>query len=223
MFDDDDDWNGYWYGPPAFDWDDGDFYPRGDVDIDREVNIDNIENVEIDRDRRIGDTERTGERTGAWQPSHQQRSEARERIAARQPGGGAAGAREQLAARSGTGAREALAAAGARRPPGESLRLNDSALNARPDGPRATRAAESRGRASLERQSRPAQAQVRHGTRPAGVSAPRQKQVASRPAATRHAPALSRPSGGARAHAASSRGHRSARAVGGGRGGGGRR
>ena len=50
IFEDDDDWYGYWGPGPAYiDWDDGDFYPRRDVEIDGDVNID------IDRTRLEGE------------------------------------------------------------------------------------------------------------------------------------------------------------------------
>jgi hypothetical protein len=50
LFDDDDDWNGYWRGPPRFDWDDGDFYPRpGRPGINAGGDV----NINVDRDRPV--------------------------------------------------------------------------------------------------------------------------------------------------------------------------
>lgn len=52
IFDDDDPWNGYWRGPPPIDWDDADFNPRPrGINIDGDVNIDNDRFTNIERNR----------------------------------------------------------------------------------------------------------------------------------------------------------------------------
>ncbi len=40
IFDDDDDWDDYWRGPPPVDWNNDAFYPRPGVNVDGDVNID---------------------------------------------------------------------------------------------------------------------------------------------------------------------------------------
>ncbi|PZQ52303.1 MAG: hypothetical protein DI556_01185 [Rhodovulum sulfidophilum] len=82
IFDDDDDWDDYWHGPPRIDWDDDAVFPRRDIDVNGDVNID------VDRDRiRIGD--RDGDklrRDQEWKPDPERRDAARERVAARRDG-----------------------------------------------------------------------------------------------------------------------------------------
>ena len=108
IFDDDDHWHGYWgHGPAYIDWDDADLYPRRDVDIDGDVNID-IDRIDADGGR-IGDFDRDALRQdrremrreqGGWEPSPDQRARAQENIARRQgarlENGGAAGRLEGL-------------------------------------------------------------------------------------------------------------------------------
>lgn len=109
--DDDDDWGGYWRGPPRVDWDDGNFYPRPgrpNVDIGGDVNI-NVDRDGVDIDR-----------PAAWRPDPDRKKQARDRLAERdrKDGGGGealadrreggnAGGRDalkgKLAARSGDG------------------------------------------------------------------------------------------------------------------------
>jgi len=68
IFDDDDDWDDYWRGPPRVDWDDGYVYPRPGVNVEGDVNIDvDRDRVDIDRD-------------GAWRPARERRDEARDKI-----------------------------------------------------------------------------------------------------------------------------------------------
>ena len=74
IFDDDDDWDDYWHGPGPIDWDDHALYPRRDIDINGDVDID------VNRGR-IGD--RDGDelrRAREWKPDAAQRDAARERI-----------------------------------------------------------------------------------------------------------------------------------------------
>jgi len=81
IFDDDDDWNGYWRpGPPPIRWGGGGFYPRpwgaGRPDrnaIGNRVNIGNQVNIDVDRD-------------GRWNPDPRRRDDARDRLARRDPG-----------------------------------------------------------------------------------------------------------------------------------------
>jgi hypothetical protein len=127
IFDDDDDWDDYWDND-SIDWDDADFYPRPDIDID-DVNIDrgdinidrgeinrgdiNIDrdNLNIDRDNlnidrsrdrvRIGDNDGTRiDRGQAWRADPERREAARDRVAARdRPGQGQGGQRAAAEAR----------------------------------------------------------------------------------------------------------------------------
>jgi hypothetical protein len=88
IFDDDDDWDDYWRGPSAFDWDDDAFYPRRGLNVDGDVNVDIDRNrVNVDRDRVNVDRDRLdiGE-DGRFQPSDERRNAARDRLAARPPG-----------------------------------------------------------------------------------------------------------------------------------------
>jgi hypothetical protein len=91
--DDDDDWDDYWDGPRVIDWDDGEFYPRRDIDIDGGVNINSIDvdrrRAINDRDRlRIGDDDRPViDRHGAWRADPERRREAHDRLAAREADG----------------------------------------------------------------------------------------------------------------------------------------
>jgi hypothetical protein len=204
IFDDDDDWGGYW-GAPAFGWGAGAVYPRpgrGGIYVDGDVNIsrDN-DRVRIDR----GD---------AWQPEPRRADEARDRVAARSgtPRDTARpatrerdAARETLRARTESAARVDRPTAGggpvrpATREAGRPDARDGSGTLRRPDGPAGARATVQRPAASGARE------------RPA---------AAARPAPARQS-AFDRGAdrGGARASAASNRGSRSA--GGGGRSGGG--
>lgn len=118
IFDDDDDWDDYWRGPPRIDWNDRDFYPRPGVDIGGDVNIDiDRGNLDLDRgpafrpDRDRADRAREkiagrGERARpATRPARDgSRDAARERLNARNGGGGA----DALRQRAGNGAAAAL-------------------------------------------------------------------------------------------------------------------
>jgi len=216
IFDDDDDWDDYWRGPPPIHWDDDDFRPRPDIDVNGDVNIDRSR----DRNRvRIGDRPGVG---GGWEPSADQRAAAQDRLAARQATGAgrarpAAGLdqaqRDRIKARGDAadvqGKLQAKApAAGGRaaRPPAK--RQADSALAPGRGDRVETHRAAARGSTSLKRDQKPAVAKQRAST------AAHAKQV-SRPAANRTPPraapakasVLKKQGGGQRARAASSRGH----------------
>jgi hypothetical protein len=113
IFDDDDDWDGYWGDGPNIDWDDGDFNARPGINVDGDVNIDRerIRNVDrdtvnIDRDRIGGQVDR--DRDGArWKPDATKQADARARLEERkgkEGGPKAAAAKDKIAARSGGGA-----------------------------------------------------------------------------------------------------------------------
>jgi uncharacterized membrane protein YgcG len=214
IFDDDDDWDDYWHGPPPFDWDDDAFYPGGDIEIDGDVNID------IDRDR-IGDGEGPlADRDGAWEPDPERREAAREKLAARDPAGRRPG-QEKLELRSGradSGAVAKLEAAGAKRPQATMPSIGDSALKPRPGGRDAANRAGARGERSVSgdrsRASAGASPTVRQ---PKNVSRSKQAKPTVRKSSSSRSSALKRSSSGGKARAASSRGRGSAR------GGGGRR
>ncbi len=103
LFDDDDDWgDDYWHGPSHIDWDDGDFDPRPDVNIDGDVNVNRGRFTNVDRDRVNIDRDRAQDRIGGldedalrkahdkgWKPSDQRQQAARDKIAARKTEGGA--------------------------------------------------------------------------------------------------------------------------------------
>jgi hypothetical protein len=83
IFDDDDDWNGYW-GCRNCGWGGGGIYPYPgggiDIDVDGNVNIGNDINIGG------GDRDRPGD--GSWRPKPETRDEAREKISQkREPGG----------------------------------------------------------------------------------------------------------------------------------------
>jgi len=152
LFDDDDDWNdGYWYGPPRFDWGDGGFYPRPGLNVDGDVTI-NVDRDGIDIDR--------GDR---FTPDRDRAEEARDRLSNRGAGDGAvrdrpanagggdrAAARDRIAARSEGGARPSRPAGGDREAAAARLRERSgagggAALRRDGDGPLAARRAENRG------------------------------------------------------------------------------
>jgi hypothetical protein len=216
IFDDDDDWGGYW-GAPAFGWGGGAIYPRpgrGGIYVDGDVNIDRSrDRVRADgrepwraepgrRDEARARVEQRGEprREGA-RPETRERDAARDRIGARTEGG----ARVERPAAGGGAARPAPREAA--RPAG----AGGSGFAGRQEGLSGARAAADRGAVSAARQA-PAAANR--------AAAPRQA-APSRQIAPSRQTAFDRGGdrSGARASAASSRGARSA---GGGGGGGGR-
>jgi len=248
IFDDDDDWHGYW-GPDEvhIDWDDGQIYdrPDRDIDIEGDVNIDRdrvrIDRGDVDLDRtdfdaaaaraRIGDRDPHRDREH-WTPDPARREAARDKLAARAPAGDRPAAEAlragggALAGAGGAAARDRLEAASARRPPA-AARPGASHDIFRPEagGAAAARAARDRGGASLgvERGG------GRHGARPEAhsrsrpIAAPSQARRPPQALRSQHPSAFERPhGGGGGARAATSRGMRS-HGGGGGRGGGGRR
>ncbi len=117
IFDDDDPWDDYWRGPAHVDWDNHDFNPRPNVDINGDVSIgsnNNFANIDrdkikldrdqitLDRDRaalaigdgtgaRIGSLDRDAidrNRDRAFTPDDARRDAARDKMAARKAAGG---------------------------------------------------------------------------------------------------------------------------------------
>ncbi len=69
IFNDDDDWGGYWRGPPPVRWNDGGFYPRpGGVNVGGDVNIN------VDKNNNLGN------RGNGWKPDQRQRDKAKRDI-----------------------------------------------------------------------------------------------------------------------------------------------
>jgi hypothetical protein len=111
--DDDDDWDDYWHGPPAFDWDDDAFYPRPGINVEGDVNIDRDRINVRDRDTHIRDRDvairdrdgaRVGDRDrdrvdldddGRWKADDQRRRDARDKLAAREGQAGQGGREAQ--------------------------------------------------------------------------------------------------------------------------------
>jgi hypothetical protein len=122
IFDDDDDWDDYWRGPPRIDWNDGNFYPRPGVNIDGDVNIDvDRGNLDLDRgpafrpdrDRADNARDKIAERRDGNRPATRpardgSRDAARERLAERTGGGGGAAATLRERAGNGGGGAAAL-------------------------------------------------------------------------------------------------------------------
>jgi len=224
IFDDDDDWNGYW-GPNYghIDWNEGDLYPQGGIDIDGDVNIDRGD-INIDRDRIDGEGGRIGDRdpdtireNRGWEPSADRRAEAVANIDRRQggerdraaPGGGAIAARSE----DGGAARARLAEASAKRPANEFPGM-ESVLQPRAENARQVSGARERGAASSNRQIAPSVS--KGATRPKSVTRPSATKQPVRKAQP-NTSALKKQSSGNRAKAASSRGGRSSGRSGGGR------
>ena len=224
IFDNDDDWNGYW-GPnyDHIDWNDGDLHPGGGIDIDGDVNIDRGD-INIDRDRIDGDGARIGDRDPAalrenrgWEPSADRRAEAVANIDRRQggerdttaAGGGAIAARPA----EGGEARAKLGAATARRPTNDFLGM-ESVLNPGPENAR--RVSDARERATASGGPQNAPSVTKGATRPKTVTRPAAAKQPVRKVQP-NTSALKKQSGGNRAKAASSRGGRSSGRSGGGR------
>jgi hypothetical protein len=234
IFDDDDDWDDYWYGPPRVDWDDDEFYPRRDVDFD-DINVDRDINIDRSRDRvRIGGDDRGGI-DRAWKPTQEQREQAQQRIAARERPG-TAGARAATDARvrargADSGGQAQLQAAAARRQAAGKPPVAQSALKPHPAGKPRVDAAANRGARSIEKSRLPSASTARAApsrsptAHRAGTSRPTvHRPTTARPAAHKspsRSSAFQRSSSGSRAHAASRRGGHSMGGRGG-RGGGGR-
>lgn len=222
LFDDDDDWDDYWRGPSHIDWDDGDFNPRPDINVDGDVNINRGRFNEFDRDRVNIDRDRIGgldddalrrARDKGWNPSEEQRAAARDKITdhktgrAQRPGGAqidadrAADARAKLKASGGGGeARAKLERAAAKRPPGGAVHRPETALKPKAASAPDVQRAKARAQAN-KAASRPKAAAAHKAQRP---------QAAKRPT-VKHAPkkqSAFKKSGG-RPKAASSRGRHS--------------
>jgi hypothetical protein len=240
----DDDWDDYWdddwdsgHGHHGhIDWDDAEFYPRREVDVDGDVNID-VDRTRIEGEGlRIGDVDREALReerrdAGGWEPTAEQRERAQSSIERRQGEGVGAGAAlaagaagGALAARSqgGGAARARLEAANAKRPPQQKFEGSASLLQPRKDTPARAAQDRERGAASVERRhAAPAKARPEASARPKSVSKPAQakKPVRKPPQASS---AFKKQGGGGHARASSNRGAHSAGGRGG-RGGGGPR
>lgn len=130
IFDDNDPWDDYWRGPSHVDWDDHDFNPRPNVNVNGDVNIGNSftnikgrdgdvtqsigdrTRLDIDADRggRIGSIDRDGidrNNDREFRADSDKRNEARDKIAARKTSG------ERPATLPAAGSRERNIAAGA--------------------------------------------------------------------------------------------------------------
>jgi hypothetical protein len=206
LFDDDDDWNGYWGGPPRFDWDDGDFYPRPGrpgINAGGDVNIDIDRDRNIDRDRPVRGPAFSDLRN---RPAGERSEAVRDRIGG--DGDGLAAARAKIEARSDGAPRPGAAQRDRPAPGGGAAGTRDRPVGV-PAGARREAAGAVHGdgpAAALHR------APARHdGAHAAERSRPHVSHGGSRGAA------LSGGDGGRRAKAAEARGSRS---VGGGGGGG---
>ena len=217
---DDDDWDGYWGGRGAIDWDNNDIYARPGIDINGDVNIGrgditiggdrltNIDrnNVSIDRNRinadrstvnnRIGDLDGASldrQRDKAFKPANADRDAARAKIEDRKARGG-----DLASLPVGTGDRQRPTAKPGTSRPEVSARPSVQKPERALPGAAATRPAGNRPTASRPSVSKPANV-----SRPAAPNRP----TASKPRP--NATAFSN-SGGARAAAAGSRGKASA-------------
>jgi hypothetical protein len=163
IFDDDDDWDDYWDDGPDIDWDEGDFNARPGIDVDGDVNINRERNVDRDRTTVIGgdrertdiDRERIGtavnERGGGdWKPSPEKQADARARLAERkgkEGGPRTAAATDKIAARGGAGgvSKTDISAKLSERKEAPSLKPRDSALKPKSLDAKKTRDAKDRG------------------------------------------------------------------------------
>jgi hypothetical protein len=219
--DDDDDWGGYWRGPPRVDWDDGNFYPRPgrpNVDIGGDVNI-NVDRDGVDVDR-----------PAAWRPDPEREKQARDRVAARDAtkggarapraeprdggaAGGAAGDREalkgKLAARSGGGAAKADRPSGGGKLAERKAGAPDGAFAGRAEGLTGAKKAKDRGAGSALRAKG---GDRKNAAKPAKIGKP--KPGGGKLAAKKTGPKASalkkNKGGGAKAKAAKARGGASA-------------
>ena len=232
IFDDDDDWDDYWRGPPSIDWDDNAFYPRRGVNVDGDVNIDVDRNrVNLDRDRndrlnidrdgndRIGALDRIDRDRGdgKWSPPADRRDEARRKLENRDKGEGrGAAARDKVAARSGGSAadagdaRQKREAAKAKRPAAKTDTPRQTALKKPDRGGKKPTAARERGEKSVAKVSKPKAAVSRPApkAKPKQVSRPKVKAAPKR-ASPPKASAFKKSHSGHKAKAASSRGGKS--------------
>ena len=238
IFDDDDDWHGYWWDDDYrhnhhFDWDDNYFYPRpgwgggnfsgNDIDIDiGEVNIDR-NRVDIDRDRLDIN------RDGAWRPDSERQNDARDKIAERW-GPGAVAARPAIADRRDgaggdraalknkinartEGGGQALARPADAKPPKRKEPKKASAFTKPSNaGLSKTRQAEKRGKLSTNKaraQVRP-KAQINRNLSRPNAAKPIAKRSSRKATAFNQGGNRRHAGGGGRAHQAKARGGRSA-------------
>ncbi len=220
IFDDDDPWDDYWRGPPRFDWDDGNFYPRPGINVDGDVNIDvDRGNIDIDRD-------------GAWRPDDKRRDEARNKIKDRKGDGKLAdkkrdgntlsganakkrdGSRakldQKLKARSGDGKgklgksttkRKAKASTKSRKASSTALKGNRKA------GLTGSKKASKRGKISKQKSNRKATNLKRSSSKKSVKRASKTKRA--KPQKSRRSSALKKSGGGRKAKASKSRGSKS--------------
>ena len=218
IFDDDDDWYGYW-GCRNCGWGGGGIYPfPGDVDID----IDG--NVNIGNEINIGDRERPGD--GAWRPEPEKRDEARDKIANKRDADGRTrvpvdkgqtnsdALRAQLSDRAGA---PDISRPSVNRPGGSTgpeLQRPGTGSRELPqvNRPSAKPAAVKRDAIAKTNGDRPsvnrpaASAPVRSNPQVTRPSQPRKPTAATRPATTKKPTAIKKNSGGKRAATASRRG-----------------
>ncbi len=225
IFDDDDDYHGYWGGPSHIDWNDGNFYPRPGIDIDGDVNIDrgdiNIDRdrLDVDRDRLDVDRDRVGAKLpdrgdGAWKPSKDRSDEARRKLAGRDRGGDASAARDKIKARGdgagGGDARAKLEKAAAKREPGSGgggAKIRDSALKPKGEGHKAAKKAADRGKVSTGKaNAKPKLKQAQHAKK---ISKPGGGKKIAPKKASKKGTAFKKHSGGGKAKAAKNRGGKS--------------
>ncbi len=149
IFDDDDDWDDYWYGPRHIDWDDDRIYPgRRGVYVDGDVNVDvdrnrNRNRIDIDRNeanRKVNNRTKIGvddgdrKNKGAWEPDRDKQKEARDKLATREAS--KHDRPDKLKARDDkrdTGAKDKLEAANKKREPSKRI---DTDTKPRPEAPR---------------------------------------------------------------------------------------
>lgn len=217
LFDDDDDWDDYWRGPPQIDWDEGDFHPRPDINVDGDVNINRGKFTNIDRDQlnvdrdRIGSLDRDAldaERDRGWKPSKEKQQAARDKIAARDPDRADAARAKLQAGGSGGEARDRLEKAAAGKRPEAGAR-RESALKPKAASTQGVQKAKDRAEASGKK-SQIRDAAASHPKAAAKAKAVSRPASAKRPAA-KHAPAKSSAfkKGGGHAKKASARGRSS--------------
>lgn len=203
IFDDDDDWNGYWGCRNCGGWGGGPIYRNPDIDIDVDGNVNIGNRIDIDKTDIRNRVDR-GE-DGRWQPNERKTSTAREKIAAKRGPDGATKLpierkparsdelRNKLAAKSGA----ADIARPAARPALEN-RPSIQRPSARPDAVKKAAAAR-----TLPQVNRPAAVQKPAIRKPAAVKKPAAVQ---RPAALAKPKATAKRAPATRAKAASRRG-----------------
>lgn len=223
IFDDDDPWDDYWRGPPRFDWDDGNFYPRPGINVDGDVNIDvDRGNIDIDRD-------------GKWRPDDKRRDDARNKIKDRKGDGKLAGAKrdgnklssgnkanlkkrdgnrakldQKLKARSGDGKGKVGKSSTKRKPKAstKSRKASSTALKGNNKaGLTGSKKASKRGKVSKQKSNRKASNLKRSSSKKSVKRASKTKRA--KPQKSRRSSALKKSGGGRKAKASKSRGSKS--------------